>query len=229
MIQQPDDFTCGPTSLHAVYGYMGDALDLQDIIGGISYLEEGGTLAVHLGLHALERGYGARLYSYNLRVFDPTWAGLEMDELERALAARQRAKRGAKLIASIQAYRDFIAAGGLIRFDAIDRPLLEHYFDQGLPVLAGLSATYLYASPRERLDESNRMVFDDVRGEPQGHFVVLCGYDGNEVVVADPLKDNPIAGDHHYRVDVDRLIRAILLGVLTYDANLLVIERKGDG
>ena len=43
--------------------------------------------------------------------------------------------------------------------------------------------------------------------------------------IADPFIGNPLADDsHYYDVRVNRLIRAILLGVMTYDANLLVIS-----
>jgi hypothetical protein len=67
-----------------------------------------------------------------------------------------------------------------------------------------------------------------VRGVPTGHFVVLCGYDKQRhtVQVADPYLQNPLGGEHHYEVKMDRLVCAILLGVLTYDANFLVIEPK---
>jgi hypothetical protein len=69
---------------------------------------------------------------------------------------------------------------------------------------------------------------DDVRGEPAGHFVVLTGYrrDAREILIADPLKANPLVGSRYYAVRVQRLIGAILLGIMTYDANLLVIEPK---
>ena len=43
------------------------------------------------------------------------------------------------------------------------------------------------------------------------------------MIVADPYRENPISGDNLYVVRMDRLINSILLGVLTYDANLLVI------
>ena len=70
-----------------------------------------------------------------------------------------------------------------------------------------------------------RLEFDDIRGVPSGHFVVLCGYDAQhrEVLVADPLLSNPITGSNQYLVSIDRVICAILLGILTYDANLLII------
>ena len=68
---------------------------------------------------------------------------------------------------------------------------------------------------------------------PAGHFVVLCGYDRVEktVLVADPYQPNPLAPGQQYVVSIDRVICAILLGILTYDANLLIIQprvkRKG--
>ena len=222
---QPDDFTCGPTSLQAVYAYFGDPPGLEEILEAIPFLEEGGTLAVHLGVDALRRGYGARLHSYNLQVFDPSWHDYDMAELDRALAARARAKSDRKLRESIAAYRSFIHAGGTLDLTDISPALLRGYFDRGLPVLAGLSATYLYASARERVAGS-AMVHDDIAGDPQGHFVVLCGFEGPHVIVADPFEENP-SGDRHYPVEVSRLIHAILLGVLTYDGNLLILDRDG--
>lgn len=220
---QPDDFTCGPTSLQAVYAYFGEPLALDAILAGIPFLEEGGTLAVYLGVDALRRGYRARLHSFNLQVFDPSWADYTMPELDAALAARARAKSDPRLLESVEAYRTFIRAGGTLDLTDITPGLLRGYFDRGLPVLAGLSATYLYGGPRERI-EGGRMVYDDVAGEPQGHFVVLCGLEGRRVIVADPFEENP-SGDHHYPVEIDRLIHAILLGVLTYDGNLLILSR----
>jgi len=60
-----------------------------------------------------------------------------------------------------------------------------------------------------------------------GHFVVVHGYDAStdSVLVADPLQQNAF-GSHTYRVGVVRLLGAIMLGVLTYDGNLLVITRR---
>jgi hypothetical protein len=98
------------------------------------------------------------------------------------------------------------------------------YLKRGRPLLCGLSATYLYGCAREA--GSDRLEYDDDRGEPTGHFVVLCGYAPKErrVLVADPLQDNPRYGVHYYWVHIQRVLGAILLGVLTYDANLLVLE-----
>ena len=92
-------------------------------------------------------------------------------------------------------------------------------------MITGLSATYLYRAIRDIPDTNED---DDVRGEPVGHFVVLTGYrkDTREILIADPLQSNPLVGTRYYAVKTHRLIGAILLGAVTYDANLLVIEPK---
>jgi hypothetical protein len=123
------------------------------------------------------------------------------------------------------AYLEFLAGGGRLKFEDLTGALIRKYLNRGVPLLTGLSATYLHRTAREfgpRLDA------DDVRGDPIGHFVVLCGYDraARQVLVADPLEHNPISGNNQYVVSVDRVICAILLGIVTYDANLLIIEPR---
>jgi hypothetical protein len=72
MLAQPDDTTCGPTCLHAIYRYHGREVPLRQLIDEVPKLETGGTLGVLLALDALNRGYQATIYSYNLQIFDPT-------------------------------------------------------------------------------------------------------------------------------------------------------------
>jgi hypothetical protein len=103
--------------------------------------------------------------------------------------------------------------------------LLMRYLHRGIPMLTGLSSTYLYGMPREFGPQD---LPDDIRGEPAGHFVVLTGYEQDErlVQVADPLHPNPIAPAQSYLVAKKKIVGAILLGILTYDANFLVLEPK---
>jgi hypothetical protein len=219
---QPDDATCGPTCLHAVYRYYGDAIALSRVIEETATLATGGTLAVQLGCHALRRGYRARIVTYNLAVFDPSWFGRGADLAER-LRAQARVKPERRLQEATQAYLEFLGLGGSIRFEELGAELLSRHLERERPILTGLSATYLYGCSRERGAE--RLVYDDVAGQPTGHFVVLCGYDpaSRQVLVADPLRDNPGFGAPYYQVGVERVIGAICLGVLTYDANLLIL------
>ena len=74
ILQQPDDVTCGPTSLQAVYNHLGYKISLKQLISEIEFLEDGGTLGVFLGIDALKRGFKVTIHSYNLTLLDPTWS-----------------------------------------------------------------------------------------------------------------------------------------------------------
>ncbi len=221
---QPDDSTCGPTCLHAVYRFYGDTIPLGDVIAQVAPLETGGTLAVLLACHALRRGYRGTIYTYNLNLFDPSWFAEKEVDLSAKLRAQASAKRDAKLREATTAYLEFLSLGGEVRFEELDRRLITRHLRRGHPVLTGLSATYLYGCAREA--GSEELDYDDVGGVPTGHFVILCGYDAakREIRVADPLQDNPRFGGRYYQVGLDRVLGAILLGVLTYDANFLILE-----
>ena len=225
MLRQPDDITCGPTCLHSIYEYYADSMALDDVIREVPMLRGGGTLGALLGTHALQRGYKVWIYSYNLNVFDPTWFKLSRAALLAKLHQRMLAKRNTKLRIAIQAYMDFIEAGGEIRFADLSPSLVSEYLIQGIPILTALSATYLYRSMREFGKDT---VSDDVRGDPQGHFVVLTSFapDENAVTVADPYDPESMSYGHVYKVSMEHLICSILLGVVTYDGNLIVITKK---
>jgi hypothetical protein len=128
------------------------------------------------------------------------------------------------------AHLEYLEAGGSIRFEELTPDLIRRTLSQGLPIMTGLSATYLYGCAREVYDEVGGATYDAIRGFPTGHFVVLHGYDPNtdSVLVADPYFDNPFDEGHNYRVGIVRLLGAIMLGVLSYDGNLLFIEPEDD-
>jgi hypothetical protein len=225
MLPQPDDYTCGPTCLHSVYRYHGDQIDLEQVISEVGRVEGGGTLDVFLACHALRRGYTATIYTYNLALFDPTWFRPARPDLADLLLQQMEYKASPKLKVATRAYLEFLERGGQLRFEDLTGSLIRKYLSRSIPVLTGLSATYLHRAAREHGPNCEP---DTVRGEPTGHFVVLCGYnrDTREVLVADPLAPNPVAGDNRYVVSIERVICAILLGILTYDANLLIIEPR---
>lgn len=224
---QPDDTTCGPTCLHAVYHYFGDGIPLHSVIREVDTIPSGGTLGIMLAVHALRRGYKATIYSYNIRLFDPTWFNLTSGEICAKLKAQARVKKREKLQVATHAYIDFLEQGGKLRMRDLTPRLLRKYLNRGIPILTGLSATYLYQTQREYGPD---MKDDDVRGHPSGHFVVLRGYDRlkRSIFIADPLESNPYSSDHQYELGIDRVISAILLGIITDDANVIIIEPRKD-
>lgn len=228
ILSQPDDVTCGPTSLHAVYKFFGEDLSLNKIINEVKYLEEGGTLAVMLANHALMRGYDAEIYAYNLHIFDPSWFKEKGTDIKEKLRLQMKFKKHKKLKSASEAYIHFLELGGKVSFRDLNIKFLKTLFENGTPVLAGLNATYLYNCSREYTNENNETVYDDLKGDTSGHFVVLCGYDEEKkhVIVADPYHENPVSHNNYYSVRIGRLINSIMLGIISYDANLLIITPK---
>lgn len=226
---QPDDETCGPTCLHAVYQYYGYDIPLEEVVKTIKRSSSGGTLAPYLGTHALERGFTASVLINNMDIFDPSW--FEHSEASVNLSSKLEEQLKYKLddgiVQSSRAYQDFLQAGGIIKFKFLSVDLLKEYFSYKLPIITGLSATYLYNSPRE-VYEDGVAKYDDIRGTPCGHFVIIAGFDEDhrQIVVVDPHRENPMARNNYYKVSAHRLINAILMGMITYDANLLIIQPK---
>jgi hypothetical protein len=239
---QPTDSTCGPTCLHAVYRYWEDPISLEQTITEIGELSIGGTLAVQLACHALRRGYQATIYSYNLQLFDPSWFRTPDVDLADKLRQQYEHKRvhpgrgshdQERLHVSTELYLEFLRLGGQIQMPKLNETLLMETLLRGIPILCGLSATYLYRERRERSqppDASGRTSApDDVGGDPVGHFVVLYGYDLSkaQVLIADPLLSNPLGEEHTYAASLAKVSAAIFLGIVTYDANLLTIAPMG--
>lgn len=224
---QPDDVTCGPTCLHGVYQYYRDAIPLKQVIGEVKQLETGGTLAVQLGNHALARGYKAIIYTYNLHMFDPSWfTNKKINIYKKLEEQREKKKSDIKLVDATAMYLKFLDQGGQVRFEDLTPTLLKYFLARNIPILTGLSATYLYESPREI--GVHRVSYNDISGHPTGHFVIINGYDQEkrQASIADPLESNPISKDRYYHVGFQKLINSIMLGVMTYDANLLIIYPK---
>jgi hypothetical protein len=221
ILPQPDDETCGATCLQAIYKYYGENADLLNLIKEIPTWETGGTIAVLLGIHALSKNYKVTIYTYNLHVFDPTWFHHGIDLVEK-LKLQLKEKTDNKVIWASRAYIEFLEKGGEIRFEELNTGLIKKYLKKEIPILTGLNATYLYRCAREYKNE-----FDDIRGTSMGHFVILNGYDSitSEVQISDPLHSNPFS-NHTYQVSVDRVINSIMLGIMTYDANLLIIQKN---
>jgi hypothetical protein len=223
--RQPDYTTCGPTALHAVYRYYGDSIDLPTVIRETPKLPGGGTLGVHLSVHALSRGYEVKTWLCSVKHVDPTWFQQPTDLLAK-LKARHAAKGledDPRYGPALEAVERYVELGGEYVWGDLSPDLLRRTLAQGTPLLSGTNGTYLYQCMRETEKGP-----DDVRGDAFGHFIVICGYDPKDesVSIADPLMDNPAHGTKYYRVSVWRLLAAIFLGVTSDDGNLMLIRPK---
>lgn len=223
---QPDDVTCGPTSLSAVLRFHGhDKANLQAVIDATPTNPDGGTLAPHLGSAALSFGVRIRAHPLAVRIFDPTWRRLEHREILERLEARTGVLPDGPFRRVHEAWVRYMKTGGDIVLGELRTRELVRPLERGHPLICGLSVTWLYQQARERpLDNMP----DDVSGMPVGHFVVITGYAdrGRHFYVADPWPHPPFPGDDGtgtYLVPRRRLQQAILLGDATHDAVVLEV------
>jgi hypothetical protein len=223
MLPQPDETTCGPTCLHAIYGYWGETEPLDPVIARTYRMEQGGTYAVYLACDALRRGYRTTIYTYNLLVFDPTWFKSRDVNIAERLQRQREVKMDHRLQQVTPGYIEFLSLGGRLRFVDLSPGLIHRILRRGMPIITGLSSTYLYHASREYGANDTR---DDVRGLPTGHFVVIAGYDASRrrVLIVDPYEPHPYGATHEYWISLDRVVGAVLLGIVTHDANLLIVH-----
>src|SRR5437763_12895717 len=137
ILPQPDATTCGPTCLHALYRYYDDEVPLEQVIDEVPSLEGGGALAVLLGCHALKRGYDAAIYTYNLKLFDPTWFGPDAPSLAERLQAQMAVKDSPRMHTATRAFLEFLRLGGTVRMEDLTSELMRRYLTCGIPILTG--------------------------------------------------------------------------------------------
>src|SRR5664279_1068494 len=124
MLLQPDEITCGPTCLHAIYRYWGRNEPLQDVIERTAKLGRGGTVAVFLACDALQQGFQATIYTFNLTVFDPSWFGGKVNIRERLLLQRAEKSHDQRVQEVTASYIEFLRLGGRLRLTDLSRYLL---------------------------------------------------------------------------------------------------------
>ena len=145
--------------------YWGDDEPLATVIERMWRLEQGGTFAVFLGCDALAQGLSrAHLHVQPLRVRSDVVhaAARRHRRAARSRSARRRATRGQH---ATDGYLEFLERGGRLRFADLSQHLIRGILRCRLPIITGLSSTYLYRSAREfgRTDTP-----DDVRGIRSG-------------------------------------------------------------
>lgn len=216
---QPDNITCGPTSLRMVLNYYGKSVSHEEMMKHFTLFPGIGVLDPHICLAAKAMGFQAKTISFNFRVIHPSWTRLSREELLAKLKEYLPGIANYKDSVSTAGYIRWLEQGRRVEFQTLSRRLIVSYLQKGIPVIAALDMEYLY---------QGTVNWSEFRPEHATHFVVIFGYDAEKDAfqIADPWYEVPIPNEGGvYSVPADHLLMSILLGFQVNDADLVIIEK----
>jgi len=184
-----------------------------------------GTLFADIGTWIeQEQNKRTTMYVFDSQIIDRSWRELSPEVLKSEL--QNLADTGVKTARTpyadlhINAYNQYLGAGGNIAIEKCTNKLLQKLLDVG-PVLAIISYNYMYDYPRLAYDFAKKdYVPDPVNGKVLEHAVLLTGYERNSYYYNDP--EYEFGGEH--KVDSDVLIGAICSAQINSDNYLLAIN-----
>lgn len=184
-----------------------------------------GTLFADIGRYIQSsHNRDTSMYVFDSQIIDRSWKDLDQTKIKAHLGLLLES--GVKTAKTpyadlhIEAYNQYLAAGGRIEIEKCTNTLLHTLLDKG-PVLAIISFNYMYDYARCSYDETTKSyVPDPVNGKVIEHAVLLTGYTDSTYTYNDP--DAEMGGQHEVGSDV--MIGAICSAQINSDNYLLVIN-----
>ncbi|MEI6850701.1 MAG: hypothetical protein WCK26_01910 [Candidatus Saccharibacteria bacterium] len=185
-----------------------------------------GTLLPDIGTWLIKNhGFRAIMHVFDAQIIDRTWAKLNHEELlvmlEKVKITGISTARTWYAPYLIDAYVDFLRAGGLMNITKCTNDLLKSLLDKGT-VMAIVNFNYIYDWPREVYNkDTEHYETDTINGKVTEHAIVLTGYDDGVYYYNDPAE--VVSGQKTVNDDV--LIGAICTAQINSDNYLLTIEK----
>jgi len=174
--------TCGPSSLQQVFAYYGKKLTLDEILKNVKMFKNFGTWTAYLGLCAMELGYKVKLIYYNVKYVDPTWFKLPRKKLIKKLKQSLKKAKRLKDKRALKSLIKYLEGRGKIEFRIPSKQLLINCLNRKIPPIVCLSCTSLRGNKRV----NHKTYRDSEYGQPEGHFIVVSGYENGKFIIADP-------------------------------------------
>ena len=193
---QPTNTTCGYTSLSMLMSHYDRdiAVDklLADVPQGLgSDGEPIGSVSAQLAAWCIGQGFEVEFWSFDFLITDFGWQGLSQDELVQKLEAvkdiRDVSQAGGKEWSRIyvQAYIDFIKAGGTLRVEPHVTTKLLYEKIQTAPIFVNVCPSVMNGTGR--MNHSSPRTPDDIHGTVGTHSVIMYGVAENgDFLIADP-------------------------------------------
>lgn len=202
---QEINFSCIPACLQQVFGYYKKQVSQEEILKSLEIPERGMSIP-KAGVFAKKHGFNPLIITNNIYIFDPAWFKLDNVSLIKNLEERRKFVDEYNQ-SVIDDYLEYLRENGQIKFDTISLDLFIKYLSRNIPIIAELASPFLYKKSKSvEIGKFN----DPIKGQIEGHGVVIAGFDKNKLKIVDPnCKDNPFSGKGIYWVQSEDLIVSI--------------------
>lgn len=211
---------CGPICLQNIYERLGKKISLKEILEDLRLTDQDSTYLPQLARHLLKHKVNIKLISANSYVFAPEWKTAKKEHIIAEL------KEWIVRNVYIDFYRDWIQSalhnlyyledGGELEIKNITKEDLDQALYEKKIVLATFEETHLWQ--RRKIKDIQK--YDAVRGNANGHFVVIFDQDDDHYLVSDPYPTKLKDREGIYKVAKNDVISGIYLR----GANYLIIE-----
>lgn len=217
---------CGPTALAMQLSAFGLDLSPAEVAGGAAAFRRDGDAGLttqELAAFCLSLGLEVELHSFDGRVLDYAWTGMDQTDLETQLAALCAHLRRVRPFADTrrryaEAYLALVRAGGVLRIAThVRRGLLLELLTRG-PVGAGVLDNVLSGTGKRDASGSP----DPLEGDVGTHSVLLVGVDDDGFLLADPALPTTSSLQHR---DTETLLAAITAAQIDDDNSVLLVTR----
>ncbi len=181
---------CGPTCLAEVMEfYTKEKFDIKDLVKESKSPYKNMDWFFLFGMSALKRGFKVKIITVSTEILDPSWISLNPKKLVRKMKKRIKYLEGRKRkdryliewnLEPLKKAVKFIEAGGELIFSLITIDLLKYFVKKKMPIIVPVNENIFYGIKRTKDDE-----YDDIRGYPSGHIVVISGYAKKDFIITD--------------------------------------------
>ncbi|MBD3280341.1 hypothetical protein GF389_02360 [Candidatus Dojkabacteria bacterium] len=210
---------CGPLCLVNIFENLGDKALVEDIMEDLGVTENEITYLPQLALYAHKNNLKIKYLQSNPREISPNWKGLESDKyLETLKKFQEEMDKESIWKKNLKFLIEYIEAGGEIEVDDLSREKISQYLAEGYVVLAAVEQTWLWGKRKVK----GKIEYDDLKGKPSGHFVVIYKEDGDDFLVSDPYPTGLEGKEGLYRVSKDTM----LVSILVWGAQMIGVKSK---
>ncbi|MCD6476840.1 MAG: C39 family peptidase [Candidatus Aenigmarchaeota archaeon] len=217
---------CGPICLKQVMEYFDNVkYEVKSIIKETKSKYMNNDWIFLLAIAAMKRGFKAKVITLSTEIFDPSWSELDNKKLVKKFKKRLEYLKSKKNkdyyirafnIAPLEKAIEFIEKGGNLVFSPIYEELIEYFIKNKIPVIVTVNENIFYGIKRLYNEE-----YDDIRGNANGHMVVISGFDKKNFIITDPER----LSDRKKGI-IKRNKKFMLNCILTFSPNLLIIYKK---